>query len=165
MKAVRPAPITPVPPPNAAPTIAAIADQITSVGTPLEGIFFTIADDHTAASALTVGANSSNTALLLIAGVTISGTGGTRQVRLVPVVGLTGSSSVTVTVSDGTLSSSRSFMLTVNTAGTPPPTPPPTPNSSSTGSGSGRCGHGSLSTALSGLALIALACVWSKRSW
>lgn len=158
MKAARPSVINPAAPANDAPTISAIADQATSAGSPLDGILFTIADDHTAASALTIGAWSSNTTLLPSTGIGVNGSGGTRQLRLAPVAGLTGSSTVTVTVSDGILSSSRSFVLRVETAPASPP-PPATP---SDGSSSGRCGSGSLGLLLGALALCGLMWAWRE---
>lgn len=157
MKAVRPTAITSTPPTNLAPTINALVDRVTTTGTPVEGITLTITDDHTAVSALTLGTSSSNTALLPLGGLTLSGSGGTRQLRLAPVAGLTGTTTITVTVSDGTLSSSRSFVLMVNAAGTPP-----APGTSSAGSGSGRCGSGILSVVLSTLALLGLVVAWRK---
>lgn len=162
MKAVRPTVISSTPPINRAPTISMIAEQTTTAGTPIEGITITIADDHTAVGALTLGASSSNSALLPFAGLTLSGSGSTRQLRLAPVAGLTGSSTVTVTVSDGALSSSRSFVMTVN-ANSTAPTPPPASDTPSTGGGSGRCGSGSLGMVLGALALLGLLYVWRKR--
>lgn len=162
MKAVRPTAITPTPPTNLAPTISALADRVTMTGTPVEGIAISIDDDHTAVGSLTLGVSSSNTALLPLAGLTLSGSGGTRQLRLAPVVGLTGTSTITVTVSDGTLSSSRSFVLTVNATATPPVPPSPTSDSPSAGSGSGRCGSGSSGAILGALTLLGLMCAWRK---
>jgi autotransporter-associated beta strand protein len=95
------------------PTISPIADQITSVGTALPPIAFTVGDDATPASNLTVTATSSNPALLPIAGIVLTGTGANRWVTLQPSVNQTGNAIVTVTVSDGLLSASETFLLTV----------------------------------------------------
>lgn len=116
MTAVRPTAITSTMPNQLAPTIATIADHTTISGIPVDGIVLTLGDDHTAAAALSVGVISSNTSLLPQNGITVSGSGATRRLRLVPVAGLSGTSILTVTVSDGTLSSSHMFTLTVSAA-------------------------------------------------
>ena len=61
-----------------------------------------LADVDTAASALTLSAQSSNAALLPASGVSFSGTGAQRTALLRAVAGRAGSATATVTVSDGT---------------------------------------------------------------
>jgi hypothetical protein len=94
-----------------------------------------------------VGAVSSNTALLPPTGITVSGTGGSRLLRLAPAAGLSGSTTITVTVSDGSLSSSRSFQVTVDAHPTPRTPPPPADVPTSNNGSSNRCGSGSLNMA------------------
>ncbi|MFN3628722.1 MAG: ExeM/NucH family extracellular endonuclease, partial [Casimicrobiaceae bacterium] len=64
------------------------------------GIRFDIADAETAASALTVTATSSNTAVVPPSGLVISGSGAQRVLKITPAAA--GTTTITVTVSDGT---------------------------------------------------------------
>ena len=98
---------------SGAPTLTPIADQITSVGTPTPPIAFTIGDNATPAADLIVTATSSNPTLLPDASIVFTGTGTNRSVILRPAANQTGTASVTLTVSDGPLSTSETFTLTV----------------------------------------------------
>jgi hypothetical protein len=81
---------------------------------------FTVGDAETAAGSLTVTALSSNPSLLPASGVVLGGSGAARTVKLTPAANQTGGATVTLTVSDGSLSSSTSFELTVNAPLTAP---------------------------------------------
>lgn len=112
---------------NGAPTISAIADQATSQNVATAAIPFTVGDAQTAASALIVTAVSSNQTLVPNAAVTLGGSGASRTVTLAPAAGQTGTTTITVTVSDGTLTADEPFLLTVNAGSTPAaPTTAPT---------------------------------------
>jgi hypothetical protein len=81
---------------------------------------FTIGDVETAPTALTLSANSSNPTVLPNANIIFGGSGSNRTVNLLPATNQSGAATVTVTVSDGLASASNTFVLTVNTANTPP---------------------------------------------
>lgn len=99
---------------NTAPTITSIASQYTTPQTAVGPVAFTIGDAETAAASLTVTAASSNTALLPLAGIALGGSGASRTFTLTPAAGQSGTSTVTLTVSDGTLTATASFSLTVS---------------------------------------------------
>ena len=104
---------------NAPPTITAIADQSTNENTPTSPIAFTIGDAETQPSSLTISGTSSNTTLVPNANITFGGTGADRTVIITPATGGSGTSTITVTVSDGALTAATNFVLTVND-NTPP---------------------------------------------
>lgn len=95
------------------PSISGIANVTTDedVETPL--IPFTVSDPETPSTNLTVRAASNNTSLIPTNRIFLSGTNGARNVRLQPATNQNGSASVTLTVSDGTLTSSTTFTFTV----------------------------------------------------
>ena len=103
-----------VPPPNTAPTISVIANQTTNEDVPTAVIPFTIGDAETAAAGLTVSASSSNTTLVPNANIQLGGSGASRTITVTPAANLFGTSTITVTVGDGVLSTQTSFLLTVN---------------------------------------------------
>ena len=103
--------------PNTAPTISDIADQSTAQDTPKGPIGFTVGDAQTAPGSLVVTASSSNTALVPNGGIALGGSGAARTMTLTPAAGQAGSTTITVTVTDGALSAHDSFVLAVNAAG------------------------------------------------
>ena len=74
---------------------------------------FTVADDLTPAAALTIAASSSNQALVPDANITIAGTGTARTITATPIAGASGVATFTVVVSDGLLTTTATFTLTV----------------------------------------------------
>ena len=98
---------------NSAPTISAIADQTINSGTNSGTIGFTVGDLESAAGDLTVTASSNNTVLVPNSGVVIGGSGASRTVTITPVATQIGATAITISVSDGLLTSSESFVLTV----------------------------------------------------
>src|SRR5258707_6566639 len=102
---------------NDAPTITGIGNQTTSSGTAVGPINFTVGDVETPAASLTVSGGSSNQTLMPDANIVLGGTGANRTVTLTPAAGQTGTATITLTVSDGSLTSSGSFLLTVNSGG------------------------------------------------
>jgi hypothetical protein len=98
---------------DAPPTITSIANRTIAQDTNTSALAFTIADAETAASSLTVTASSSNQTLVPNGGIALGGSGANRTVTVTPVVGQTGASTITLTVSDGVASTSTSFTLTV----------------------------------------------------
>ena len=85
-------------------------------------IGFTVGDAETPASSLTVSASSSNTALVpnTAAALALGGSGSSRTLVVRPAANQSGSATITVTVSDGSLTASRTFTLTVTPVNDPP---------------------------------------------
>jgi beta-glucanase (GH16 family) len=106
-----------------APTISDIANLSIPEDTATAAIPFTVGDLETAAAALTVSAASSNTALVPLANIVLGGSAANRTVTLTPAADQSGSATITITVSDGVLSSSDSFVLTVTAVNAAPTNP------------------------------------------
>ncbi len=104
---------------NDAPGIAVIPDQHALEGIPLT-VNFTVTDVDTALTSLSVTASSSNDALVPDANVVPGGAGGNRSLTITS-LGQSGTSTITVNVSDGQGgTASRSFVLTVEPVNTLP---------------------------------------------
>ena len=98
---------------NTAPTISDIAAQSINTGSNTGAIAFTIGDAQTAASSLTLSGSSSNTTLVPNANIVFGGSGASRTVTVTPASSQSGTATLTVTVSDGSLTASDTFVLTV----------------------------------------------------
>jgi YVTN family beta-propeller protein len=98
---------------DSAPTLSTIGNQTVVAGHAFDPIAFTIADDLTAPSALVVTATSSNATLLPNADLVLGGSGASRTLTATPVPGASGTTTVTITVSDGWLTTQRTFTLTM----------------------------------------------------
>lgn len=109
-------------PVNDAPTISNLGNTSTLVNTPTGAIGFTVGDIESAAGSLSVSGTSSNQALVPNANIVFGGSGAIRTITLTPASGQTGTSNITVTVSDGGLSATDTFTLTVSATvdSTPP---------------------------------------------
>ena len=70
-------------------------------------------DVETAAGTLTVSATSSDQQLLPDGNIVLGGSGANRTIQLTPGSGRTGTATVTVTVSDGALTTQDTFVFTV----------------------------------------------------
>ena len=105
---------------SAAPTIMDILNQSTTVNTPTAALPFTIADADTSVTNLTLSAGSSNPTLVPTNNIVFGGSSSNRTVTVTPAAGLTGTSTISVTVSDATNSATDTFVLTVNVVNTPP---------------------------------------------
>lgn len=105
---------------NDAPTISTIANVTTPEDTATGPIAFTVGDLETAAASLTLSATSSNTTLVPSANIVFSGGGTNRTTAVVPAANLSGTATITITVSDGTAQSSTSFVVTVTPVNDPP---------------------------------------------
>jgi hypothetical protein len=99
---------------NDAPTITDIDDLTINGGTSTGALPFTIGDVDTAIGSLTLSKNSSNLTLVPLANIVFGGSGANRTVTVTPAAGQYGSAEITVEVSDGSLSNSITFGLTVN---------------------------------------------------
>jgi len=93
-----------------APSIGAVATQITSVNQPVT-VSFTVGD--TEGDVLLVSTNSSNTDLIPNGNISLGGSGANRTITLTPATGVTGNSTITISVSDGHTTTQTSFAVTV----------------------------------------------------
>ena len=105
---------------NSAPVISAITDLTTYEDTATAPIPFVISDAESAATALTVTVASSNTALVPNSNIVVSGSAGNRTATISPALNQSGTTTITLTVSDGSLTSSSVFLLTVIPVNDPP---------------------------------------------
>ena len=105
---------------GAPPSISAITDQFTPQDTPTLPIPFTVGDQSVPAGSLVVDASSSNQNLLPLNNITFGGGGASRTVTLRPAPGQSGQARIILTVRNGTLTSSTSFLLTVAAVNQPP---------------------------------------------
>jgi gliding motility-associated-like protein len=101
-------------PVNDAPTITPISDQTTAENTPTIAIPFNIGDAETPAANLLVSATSSVTTLVSNGNIDLGGSGSDRTITLTPTAGQSGTTEITINVSDGTATTSTSFTLTVS---------------------------------------------------
>lgn len=98
---------------NLPPTISAIADQSIPANGSVGPIPFAVGDDQTPADDLTPTGSSDNLALVPEENITFDGSGGNRTVTITPAAGQQGQANITVSVNDGTATSSTSFLLRV----------------------------------------------------
>ncbi|HUU32541.1 MAG TPA: zinc-dependent metalloprotease family protein [Vicinamibacterales bacterium] len=100
---------------GSAPTISTIGNATTNEDTATAPMAFTIGDAETAAASLVVTAVSDTTALVPNNGAALAlgGSGANRTLVVTPAANQFGTATITVTVSDGALTASRSFTLTV----------------------------------------------------
>ena len=103
-----------VTPSNTPPTISDIADRTINEDANTGAVAFTVGDAQTAAGSLTVSGSSSNTALVPNANIVFGGSGANRTVTVTPLANQNGAATITVTVSDGSLTGTDTFVLTVN---------------------------------------------------
>ena len=112
----------PVPPPvNTPPVISDMANRSIAANGSTGDIPFAIGDAETPAGSLLVSATSTNATLVPVAGITFGGTGSNRTVRVTPAANLTGTTLITITVSDGALTTNDTFLVTVTNVPPPPP--------------------------------------------
>jgi hypothetical protein len=100
-------------PANTPPTISVFTNYHTLINAPLAPIHFTVKDAESGPADLTVTASSSNPVLVPDANLVLSGTGANRTLDVAPAAEETGNSVTTIAVSDGTLTTSRSFSVMV----------------------------------------------------
>ncbi len=105
---------------NDVPTISDIADQTINEDTNTGALSFTIGDAETAAASLTVSGSSSNTTLVPNANIVFGGSGASRTVTVTPAANKNGTATITVNVSDGSLTGSDTFLLTVRSVNDEP---------------------------------------------
>ncbi len=100
--------------PNTPPSISDIPNQTTTIGGIMGPVGFTIGDSGAAAANLQLSATSSNLTLVPISNIAFGGSGSNRTVTVTPAAGQSGTSLITVSVTDGPLTNSDSFLLTVS---------------------------------------------------
>ncbi len=104
---------------NTAPTISSIANQTTNEDVAMPAKSFTIGDTDSTVTCSDVTATSSDTTLLPVASIVISGTGTSCNVSATPALNQNGSVNITLTVTDHgsplpALTASTTFSLTVS---------------------------------------------------
>jgi type VI secretion system secreted protein Hcp len=104
-------------PVNDAPTITAVPGQTTNFDAPVD-VAVTVADVDSNIDTVTLTATGAP-AGILASGTDLTGSGAGRTFRLTPVSGASGTTTVTLTASDGTGSSQTTFSLTVNGPASP----------------------------------------------
>ncbi len=98
---------------NEGPTISAIAEVSIPENTKAGPIAFTISDPDNPATSLTVTATSGDRRLIKDSDIVISGTGASRSVSFSPKNNKSGSTTITLAVTDGLLSTSTTFNVQV----------------------------------------------------
>jgi len=106
---------------NDAPTITAFSDQVIDEDASTGPLPFTIGDAETAAGALVVTATSSNTTIIPNGNLALGGAGASRTIDVTPAPDQNGGPvTITVTVDDGTTTTSQTFDVTVTAVNDPP---------------------------------------------
>ncbi|MCI0539102.1 MAG: FG-GAP-like repeat-containing protein [Verrucomicrobiales bacterium] len=107
--------------PQSPPAISTIPDQTLRQDRVTAALPFTVSDKETASGFLVVNATSSKQALVPDANITLSGTGQNRSVRVTPVSGLSGQTTITISVSDADGESATThFLITFESNNTEP---------------------------------------------
>lgn len=102
---------------NTAPSVTAPAAQAPAAGITTTGsLAVAIADAQSAAAALTLTATSSDATLVPAGNIILGGSGASRSVTVNAATGRTGTATITLTVSDGELTSTASFAVTFTAA-------------------------------------------------
>jgi hypothetical protein len=109
---------------NDAPVISPIPDRNVRQDTSTGPINFVIADAETAASNLLVSASSSNPALVPNENIVFGGGGSNRTVTVTPALGQSGTTTISVSVSDGARGATDSWVLSVQPPDIVTNTPP-----------------------------------------
>jgi len=99
---------------NDVPTITNISNKTINEDSNTGNIGFNIGDVETSTSFLTLSKASSNSALVPTGNIVFGGSGANRTIKVTPLANKYGSATITVSVSDGELTKSNTFVLTVN---------------------------------------------------
>ena len=98
---------------NAGPTISPIANQTIREDSSTAVISFTVGDPTIPAGSLLVTATSSNSVLVPNARIVIAGTGANRTVKVTPAENQWGTATISIQVSNGSASATKTFVVTV----------------------------------------------------
>ena len=97
-------------------TISTLGNQNTTSGIPTPAIPFTVNNPSLPSAGLTVWGKSSNSVLVAKASLVFAGNDTSRTLTITPVSGQIGTATITIVVSDGSVSAASSFVLTVSSA-------------------------------------------------
>ena len=103
-------------PPNTPPFIGGVANQTIPGDFPAVTVTLNIGDTESPPAALTVSARANDNSLIPDANIAIDGTGSTRLLTIRPNPDRSGMTEVDVIVSDGQLSATKSFAVTITAA-------------------------------------------------
>jgi hypothetical protein len=95
------------------PTITTITNQVIKTNTSAGPLSFNIGHATIPASSLILSAESSNPSLIPVSNIVFGGSDANRTVTLTPLTDQNGVSTVTIVVSDGTMTASTTFQLSV----------------------------------------------------
>jgi hypothetical protein len=139
------------------PAIATIAAQTIPAGGMLTQLPIDLSDTAKPNAILTVGGTSSDQTVVADADVIITGSGDHRQLTITPAPGQSGSTTITLTVSDGTSAASSAFLLTIGAGAATGSSSASSASAAGGGvsSSGGRCGSGAWTTMI-GMAAFAL---------
>ena len=98
---------------NDAPMISNVSNQTINEDGTTGSLAFVVGDTESSPLSLTVTRSSSNTTLFPLASVVLGGTGAARTVTATPVANLSGTTTITLIVSDGSLTATETFTVTV----------------------------------------------------
>jgi hypothetical protein len=98
---------------NTPPLIQAVPSETIAVGTSYGSLPVIIRDSESMENSLTLVAASANPTLVPTANIVMGGTTWGRSVQVTPAPGQSGRATITLTVSDGTNTSSTAFVLDV----------------------------------------------------
>jgi len=99
---------------NSPPTVSGIANQIRDEDISAGPLALTVGDVETPAANLTLSGTSSNPTVAPNANIVFGGSGANRTVNVTPAANQSGNTIITVTVNDGSATTSTSFLLTIN---------------------------------------------------
>ncbi len=102
--------------------ISSISNQEASPNTPVSNIGFTVYSTETSADSLALTGSSSNKTLVPDANIVFGGSGENRTLTVTPATDQHGTTTITVTVSDGSASAVETFVMTVLSPENNPPT-------------------------------------------
>jgi hypothetical protein len=97
---------------NDAPTISTVSSKTTGKNTPIT-VAFTVGDIDNSPSGLTLAATSSNALLVPNSNFVFGGSGTSRTVKITPATSRTGTTTITLQVTDGSLITTTTFNLVV----------------------------------------------------
>jgi hypothetical protein len=111
---------------NDPPVISSIPNQVVEQNTATGEVPFLISDPETSSASLSVTAISSNPLLVPNGNIVMSGSGVNRTITVTPASFQSGTATITILASDGVLSTSTSFQITVGAGNTAPAVAVPT---------------------------------------
>jgi len=105
---------------NTPPTVSSVANRSVVATSSTGAIPFIVGDATTLAASLTVTSTSSNPSLVPASAIVLRGSGASRSITVTPPGTSSGTATITIRVSDGVLTTSTTFLLTVTPLNLPP---------------------------------------------